>query len=82
MALGMQTMEAKEQQARRSSRYRIRDGIELLKQEVRLIHWTSPEELRLYTQVVVGATFFFGMGVYGVDVVIHGALQLLSWAVR
>lgn len=66
-------------QAAALEKFKLRDWIESLKTEIRTIHWTSKEELKVYTQIVVGATFFFGMGVYLVDVIIHGALNLLSW---
>lgn len=67
-------------QAAALEKFKLRDWIESLKTEIRSIHWTSKEELRVYTQIVVGATFFFGMGVYLIDVVIHGVMNLLSWA--
>ncbi len=38
-----------------------------IKDELKKISWTSPEELKVYTQIVVGATFFFGMGIYFID---------------
>lgn len=61
---------------------KLRDWIEGIKQEIKTIQWTSPEELRTYTKVVVGATFFFGMGVYFIDYIIHGALNVLTWISR
>lgn len=61
---------------------RLREWIEEIKQEIKTIQWTSPGELRTYTKVVVGATFFFGMGVYFVDYIIHGALSFLTWMSR
>lgn len=63
-------------------KFKPREWIEGIKQEIKTIHWTSPEELRTYTKVVVGATFFFGMGVYFVDLLIHGALNFLTWMSR
>jgi preprotein translocase subunit SecE len=63
-------------------KFKPREWIEGIKQEIKTIHWTSPEELRTYTKVVVGATFFFGMGVYFVDLFIHGALNFLTWMSR
>lgn len=59
-------------------KFRAREWIEEIKHEIKAISWTTPEELRVYTQVVVGATFFFGLGVYLVDLTIHGALNLLT----
>lgn len=66
-------------QAASLEKFKLRDWIESLKTEIRSIHWTSKEELRVYTQIVVGATFFFGMGVYLVDVGIHGVMNFLMW---
>lgn len=63
-------------------KFKPREWIEGIKQEIKTIHWTSPEELKTYTKVVVGATFFFGMGVYFVDFFIHGALNFLTWVSR
>lgn len=65
-----------------SVKFKPREWIEGIKQEIKTIHWTSPEELRTYTKVVVGATFFFGMGVYFIDYIIHGALNFLTWMSR
>lgn len=63
-------------------KFKPREWIEGIKQEIKTIHWTSPEELRTYTKVVVGATFFFGMGVYLIDLLIHGVLNFLTWVSR
>lgn len=65
-----------------SNKFKAREWIEDLKHEVQTIHWTSQDELRVYTQIVVGATFFFGMGVYLVDLTVHGALNTLTWISR
>ena len=39
----------------------------ILKLRFKKISWTSREELKVYTKIVVGATFVFGMGIY-----VHG----------
>lgn len=70
----------KEKDATRS--WRIRDFIADIKDEIQKISWTNPEELKTYTQLVVGATFFFGMGIYALDLVIQAALATLTAAVR
>lgn len=62
-----------------SKKYRVRDFIEEIKLELKNINWTSREELKTYTQIVVGATFAFGMGVYIVDLAIQASLNLLTW---
>ena len=53
-----------------------------LKEELRKINWTTKEELKFCTKIVVGATLFFGLGIYGVDLVIKGALELIALAAR
>lgn len=53
-----------------------------IKDEFRKITWTSPEELKVYTKIVVGATFFFGMGIYFMDLLIQGFLNGLALAIR
>lgn len=90
MAAEVKAMEEKKQdqstpamrQTTAAKKMRVREWIENLKQEIRSIHWTSKEELKVYTQIVVGATFLFGMGVYLVDLVIHGVLGALTWVAR
>jgi preprotein translocase subunit SecE len=49
-----------------------------VKEEFWKVTWTSGDELRYYTKLVVGATFLFGLGLYFVDLVIRGCLQLLG----
>lgn len=49
-----------------------------VKQEIKRITWTSKEELRVYTKIVVGATFSLGLMIYGVDVFIRSVLAGLS----
>lgn len=89
MSTEVKTMEIKKQEREERSvqtadtkKFKLRDWIEQIKQEIQAVEWTSPEELRVYTQIVVGATFFFGMGVYLVDLSIHGFLHLLTWISR
>lgn len=55
------------------------DFVGSIKDEIKKISWTSPEELKTYTRIVVGVTFFLGMGIYGLDLIIHGALNILSY---
>ncbi len=45
-----------------------------LKKELRQVTWTSKDELIMFTKIVVGATFAFGLGIYGVDLLIKGCL--------
>lgn len=85
MASEVKAMELKKQEPEKKSiqvqtvkKLKAREWIEEIKHEIKTISWTTPEELRVYTQIVVGATFFFGMGVYLVDLAIHEALNLLT----
>lgn len=87
MASEVKAMELKKQesvdrekisQAAVAKKFKAREWIEEIKHEIKTINWTTPSELRVYTQIVVGATFFFGMSVYLVDLVLHGALNMLT----
>lgn len=53
-----------------------------VKAELTKINWTSPDELKAYTKIVVGATFVFGMGIYFLDIVIQISLGILEGALR
>ncbi len=50
-----------------------------VKGEFHKISWTSQEEVKAYTKVVVACTFLFGIAIYGMDVVIQTVLQGLNW---
>jgi len=43
--------------------------------ELKKVTWTSKEELILCTKAVIFATFFFGLAIYGVDLLIRGTLD-------
>ena len=58
------------------------DFITDMKSEFSKISWTDPEELRLYTKMVVGATFIMGMGIYVADLLIQGVLGSLSHTIQ
>ena len=45
-----------------------------LKQELKKVTWTAKDELILFTKIVVGTTFIFGLGIYVVDLLIKGVL--------
>lgn len=53
-----------------------------VKGELSKINWTSPEELKVYTKVVVAATFFLGMSLYIVDLLIQATLNGLDMLIR
>lgn len=50
-----------------------------IKDEFKKISWTSPEELRTYTKIVVAGTIIFGMGIYLMDLTIQGVLSGLNY---
>lgn len=54
-----------------------------VKAEFKKITWTSLDELQVYTKVVVATTFFFGIGIYIVDLLIQSVLSglgvVVSW---
>ncbi|OJU81665.1 MAG: preprotein translocase subunit SecE [Chlamydia sp. 32-24] len=53
-----------------------------VKSELHKIHWTSYNELISYTKIVVGATFFMGMAIYGMDLLIQSTLDILKFGFR
>jgi preprotein translocase subunit SecE len=53
-----------------------------LREELRKVSWTTQEELKLSTKVVVGAIFFFGLGIYLVDLVVKGCLDFIALVVH
>lgn len=56
--------------------------IQELKDELRKVSWTTKDELKLSTKLVVGATFFLGLGIYLFDLVIKGALDFVAFVVH
>lgn len=53
-----------------------------IKDEFSKISWTNPSELLAYTKIVVIGTFFFGMGIYLMDLLIQGVLSGLGAFIR
>jgi preprotein translocase subunit SecE len=53
-----------------------------MKAEFAKISWTTPEELRSYTKIVVATTFLFGMGIYIMDLAIQLVLNSLEYVMR
>lgn len=43
--------------------------------ELKKVTWTSKQELIFCTKAVIFATFFFGLAIYGVDLLIRGVLD-------
>jgi len=49
-----------------------------VQEELKKVTWTTKEELKTCTKIVIGATFFLGLGIYFSDLVIQSALQFIS----
>lgn len=60
----------------------ILDYIDDIKTEFYKITWTTREELIVYTQIVVVATFLMGIAVFFVDVLLQSAMALLRMIVQ
>lgn len=56
--------------------------IQDLKEELKKVSWTTLDELKFSTKMVVGTTFFLGLGIYLVDLVIKGCLDLVTLVVH
>ncbi len=50
--------------------------------ELKKVNWTSKDELKICTKVVVGSTFTFGLGIYLIDLVIQGTLNSIGHIAR
>lgn len=61
---------------------KVVDFVGDVKAELKKISWTSPEELKVYTKIVVGMTFFLGMSIYLVDLTIQSILNGLGFLFR
>jgi preprotein translocase subunit SecE len=58
---------------------RMKDFASDVKSEIQKITWTNRDELIVYTKIVVGATFVFGMAIYFLDLLIQGFLGSLDF---
>ena len=56
--------------------------VQELKDEMHKVSWTTKEELKLSTKVVIWSTFLFGFAVYIVDLCMKGALALIKTIVH
>jgi preprotein translocase subunit SecE len=65
-----------------SKKKRAFSYIQELKEELKKVSWTTKEELKLSTKVVIGAIFLFGIGIYLFDLVIKGCLDFVALAVH
>jgi preprotein translocase subunit SecE len=75
------TTDAHAKQASRKKK-RVFDYLQELKEELKKVSWTTKEELKLSTRVVIGAIFFFGLGIYFFDLVIKGCLDFIALVVH
>ena len=53
-----------------------------IKQELKHVSWTSKEDLKAFTKVVLGSTVFFGMLIYFEDLLIQFVLFLINGIVK
>lgn len=56
--------------------------IQELKSELSKVNWTTKEELKFSTKVVICAIFLFGLGIYLVDLIVKSGLDLIALIVR
>lgn len=49
-----------------------------VQQELKKVSWTSKEELKNCTKIVLGSIFLLGIGIYIMDLMIQGSLYLIS----
>lgn len=50
--------------------------------ELKKVTWTTKDELKKNTKVVLLSTFVFGLSIYLADLVIRGALDFIGYLVR
>ncbi|MBI3236114.1 MAG: preprotein translocase subunit SecE [Chlamydiales bacterium] len=65
-----------------SKKRRVFVFIQELKEELGKVSWTTQGELNFSTKMVVGSTFFLGLGIYLIDLVIKGFLDLVTQVVH
>lgn len=61
-----------------TSKSKVTTAIRNFKEELKKVSWTTKEELKLFTKIVVAATFILGLSIYLVDLSIKGCLQLVA----
>ena len=54
---------------------KIIDFVGEVKQELKKVEWTSKEELKSYTRIVLVSVFIFGMFVYFIDLIVQNLLS-------
>jgi preprotein translocase subunit SecE len=65
-----------------TKRFKAAVVIREFKEELKKVSWTTKDELKLFTKIVIGATFVFGLGIYLVDLIIKGCLHQIGNIVR
>jgi preprotein translocase subunit SecE len=65
-----------------SSKASTKSFVTELKEELKKVSWTTKAELIFCTKLVIGATFFLGLGIYLVDLAIKGGLDSIGMIVR
>lgn len=53
-----------------------------LKEELKKVTWTSKTELIFCTKVVFWSTIIFGLGIYLMDLMIKGSLELIKMTIH
>ncbi len=53
-----------------------------VQKELKKVNWTSREDLKVATKVVLVSVVSFGLAIYGVDLIIRSGLDTISWVVR
>lgn len=56
--------------------------IQEMKQELKKVSWTSKEELKFSTKMVMLSTFAFGFSIYLVDLGVKGLLEMIKATVH
>lgn len=46
-----------------------------IKEELKKVSWTSRDEIKVCTKIVLGAIFVLGMWIYVIDLTLRGTLQ-------
>ncbi len=52
--------------------------IQDFKEELKKVSWTTQEELKFCTRIVVYITLIFGIGIYAIDLSIKGFLDVIK----
>ena len=73
-------MEAKKTHSR--SKKSLFVYIQEMKEELKKVSWTDKKDLKFSTKMVVLSTLFFGVGIYLVDFLIKGSLDLIRTIVH